>query len=101
MPPKSDRLAPDDSPAIDTAAVLLTEEVARVRVFFRVILTISLMVEAFLPFLPGKQWIRMAVGAMLLVVSTLCATLLIVLRVEKRYTPRLITPIGIIFAVLG
>jgi len=105
QPPRQSLLPPTpvdaDASALKTIATLHSEEVTRARVFFRVIVTIALLVALFTPFLPGPLWLRIASAALLTGVAVLGTSLLFVLRREERYTSALATSVGVTCATAG
>jgi serine/threonine-protein kinase len=71
-------------------AVILAEEAARARNFLRVTALVTVVLGAFLPFLPGPSWLRgTAFATTLLVIAMSLVGLAIVSR-DYRYTPRFI-----------
>lgn len=95
-PPYSIRAPSDDSGSADMAQVLHGEEVARARVFFRIILVISLLTAGFIPMLAGELWLRVMSAALCTGVALLSAGLLVLLRKQQRYTPKVATVVGIL-----
>jgi len=85
----------------DLRAVLLSEEIARARVFFRAFFGLAVIVIAFVPFLPGPTWLQIGAGLVLLAGATLCVIGLQRLRDEKRYTPNLVVTLGVGCALVG
>jgi serine/threonine-protein kinase len=106
-PPSSQRaaalLANASAPVapVGIDAVLHAEEVARARVFFRVIVAIATLVAVFTPALPGPMWLRGGAGALCAIAAVLGVVVLLVLRQEERYTAQLVTAVGVICAVIG
>jgi serine/threonine-protein kinase len=88
-------------PRVDLASVLHAEEVTRARLFFRAVVAIVLLVAVFLPVLPGKPLLRMIVAGILLFVAALATGLLLRIREPKRYTPELVTVLGVTCSVLA
>ncbi len=85
---------------VDIGAVMRVEEESRARIFFRVLIALSLMVCGFLPFLPGASWLRAAVGALLVISVFLAIVALFAIR-RRLYTPGFVTAVGAVCAVLG
>ncbi len=83
------------------ATVLHGEEVARARVFFRLIFAISLLTAAFMPALDGDSWRRILAGTMCATVSLMCVVALLMLRRRERYTGNLAAVLGILCATVG
>ena len=71
----------------DLRAVLLSEEIARARVFFQAFFLLAVIVGGFVPILPAPAWLKVAAGVVLFFGATLCGLGLGRLRDEKRYTP--------------
>lgn len=85
----------------DLRAVLLSEEIARARVFFQAFFLLAVIVGGFVPILPAPAWLKVAAGVVLFCGATLCGLGLARLRDAKRYTPNLVTAIGVGCAVVG
>ncbi|MCC6899325.1 MAG: serine/threonine protein kinase [Polyangiaceae bacterium] len=78
-----------------------TEEAARARVFFRSLAVIMVVLEASLPFLPGADWLRAVTSVLAGAVLLVSLVTLYVLRLDARWTPRLMATVGIVDALLG
>jgi serine/threonine-protein kinase len=100
-PPPFSIRPPSDEASIDMATVLHGEEVARARVFFRLIFAISLLTAAFMPVLAGRLVWRIVAGAMCAGVSVMCAVILLTLRRRERYTGKLAAVVGVTCAIIG
>jgi serine/threonine-protein kinase len=92
--------APQDA-VVDHRPVLHLEEVARARIFFRIILAIAALTAAFIPALAGERWLRLLAAMLCTVVASLCAAVLLTLRDPGRYTAGLSTAIGVVFSLFG
>lgn len=82
-------------PFDDLRAVLLSEEIARARVFFRAFFGLALIMSAFVPILPGPVWLKITAALVQFAGATLCAVGLQRLRDEKRYTPNFVVALGV------
>jgi tRNA A-37 threonylcarbamoyl transferase component Bud32 len=100
-PPFSIRPPSDESGTVNMAVVLHGEEVARARVFFRIILLVSLMTAAFMPLLTGPTWQRVTSGVLCTAAAVMSAVLLILVRRQERYTPALATGVGVACSFIG
>ena len=103
LPPMSVRAGPpSEQPerGVDIGAVMRVEEESRARIFFQVLIGLAVMVSCFLPFLPGANWLRGAVGALLAISVFLAVLALFALR-RRLYTPGFVTAVGVVCAVLG
>lgn len=100
-PPPFSVRPPTDEASIDMATVLHGEEVARARVFFRLILAISLLTAGFMPLLDGPFSWRLVAGVMCGSVTVMCVVLLLMLRKRERYTGKLAAVVGVICSIVG
>jgi len=94
--PVSLRPPGDDSITVDLRGVLHGEEVARARVFFRVIVVIALTTGAFIPMLAGEGWLRLMSAALCGLVVVVGAAALLLLRRPERYTPEVAAVVGVV-----
>lgn len=81
--------------------LLHTQEVSRARAFFRAIVVVVAVLEAFLLILPGPDWLRAATAVLGAALIALCVGTLWVLRDERRYTQRLVVNVGTLGSILG
>lgn len=95
-PSPTPRVAPAPSDAEDDLrAVLLGEEIARARVFFRAFFLLAVIMGGFVPILPGPTWLKIAAAVIQVSGSSLCGIALYRIRDEKRYTPNLVVALGV------
>ena len=85
----------------DLRAVLLGEEIARARVFFRAFFLLAVIMGGFVPILPGPTWLRIAAAIILVSGASLCGLALRRIRDERRYTSNLVVALGVGCAVVG
>ena len=98
--------APRDAPAQggaedDLGAVLLGEEIARARVFFRAFFLLAVIMGGFVPILPGPTWLKIAAAVIQISGTCLCGIALYRIRDEKGYTPNLVVALGVGCAFVG
>lgn len=79
-------------------AVILAEEAARARVFLRITLLVTIVLEICLPFLPGERWLRGMAFATTGLVIAACAVGLAILARDYRYTPRFVVTMSALFS---
>ncbi len=91
--------APPISDGVTSA--LRDEEIARSRMFFRILMVVSLLTAGFIPALSGARWLRMAAVILCSTGAMVCAFVLTVLRQPHRYTARFATVIGVGIATIG
>jgi eukaryotic-like serine/threonine-protein kinase len=77
------------------------EDASRGRVFFRAIALIVVLLEGFLPFLPGADWLRAMTAVLAGIVLVACLGTLYALREDRHWTPRLAAAIGVTLCFLG
>ena len=94
VPPAARSIRPID-------AVLQAEEAARARVFFRSIAVVMVVLEAFLPALPGADWLRATTAVLAGGILLVSLVTLVVLRQDSGWTPRLMVVVGLLDAALG
>ncbi|MBW2452967.1 MAG: serine/threonine protein kinase [Deltaproteobacteria bacterium] len=94
--PVSLRPPSEESVTVDLRGVLHGEEVARARVFFRVILVIALITGGFIPLLAGEGWLRLLSAALCGLVVVVAGGVLWLLRRPERYTPEVAAVVGVI-----
>jgi len=80
---------------------LRDEEIARSRMFFRILMLVALITAGFIPVLEGPRWLRMASVILCSSGAMVCAYVLTVLRHPERYTARFATAVGVGIAILG
>ncbi|RLB61911.1 MAG: hypothetical protein DRI90_10290 [Deltaproteobacteria bacterium] len=86
----------DESVTVDLRKVLHGEEVARARVFFRVMLIIALTTGGFIPLLAGEDWLRFISAGLCAVVVLVAVGVLLLLRRPARYTSEVAAIVGVI-----
>lgn len=79
-------------------AVILAEEAARARVFLRVTALVTILLAAFLPFLPGPDWLRGTAFATTALVIVASLVGLVIVSRDYRYTPRFIVGMSSLFS---
>jgi tRNA A-37 threonylcarbamoyl transferase component Bud32 len=81
--------------------VIQAEEAARARVFFRAIAIVMLVLEAFLPELPGPDWLRAMTAVFSAVILLVSLATLYALRRDHNWTPKVMITVGAVDALLG
>jgi tRNA A-37 threonylcarbamoyl transferase component Bud32 len=89
--PPSDEIA-----AVDLRKLLHGEEVARARVFFRVILVIALTTGSFMPLLAGEAWLRFVSAGLCALVVLVSTGVLLLIRRPARYTAEVAAVVGVV-----
>ncbi len=84
-----------------TSVVMHSEEATRARAFFRLTTILVLTGAAFMPFVSGPPALRVFAMGCCAIAGLVGLYALRVLHDEKRYTPRLIALVGVVFGVSG
>ena len=100
-PEKPSAGSADDVAGGDLRAVLLGEEIARARIFFKALFAILVIMAGFVPILPGPTWLKIAAATVILAGAGLSVAAVRRLRDEARYTPNLIVALGVSCALVG
>jgi serine/threonine-protein kinase len=100
-PPPFSIRAPADESTVDLGAVLHGEEVARARVFFRLILAIALLTGGFMPLLAGPVWLRMLAAGLCAGAAAICGAVLVIVRRPERYTGKVAAVAGVVCSIVG
>jgi len=99
--PQRASLAPGARSVRSVDVLMQAEEAARARVFFRSVAVIVVVVEGALPFLPGADWLRAMTAVFAGAILLVSLVALHRLRIDARWTPRLIATVGILDALFG
>jgi eukaryotic-like serine/threonine-protein kinase len=92
--PLSLRPPKEDPGSVALVDVLHGEEVARARVFFRVVVVIALVTGGFIPALSGERWLRITSALLCLAGAAIAMVGLVILRKPERYTHAVVSALG-------
>ncbi len=81
--------------------VMHSEQAARARAFFALTAGMTFIAAAFMPFVPGPPLLRACAMTLCLIAATIGLVVVRHLRNESKYTPGLVTALGVVFGVVG